>query len=62
MAPIGILKTLPVAIIDNWHRTHETFFFHLLVYLDGTKSQEELLSFVYSDTMQELKKLREGSK
>lgn len=62
MAPIGILKTLPVAITGNWHRTYENFLFHLLVYLDGTKSQEELLSFVYSDTMQELKKLREGSK
>uniref|UniRef100_A0A8D0EXK0 Nicotinamide riboside kinase 1 n=1 Tax=Strix occidentalis caurina TaxID=311401 RepID=A0A8D0EXK0_STROC len=32
------------------------------IYLDGTKSQEELLSCVYSDIIQELKKLREGSK
>ncbi|KAM9262012.1 carnosine N-methyltransferase [Morus bassanus] len=31
-----------------------------VVYLDGTKSQEELLSCVYSDIIQELKKLREG--
>ncbi|KAM9587509.1 carnosine N-methyltransferase [Morphnus guianensis] len=31
-----------------------------IVYLDGTKSQEELLSCVYSDIIQELKKLREG--
>ncbi|NWI28903.1 NRK1 kinase, partial [Sula dactylatra] len=30
-----------------------------VVYLDGTKSQEELLSCVYSDIIQELKKLRE---
>ncbi|XP_017662736.1 PREDICTED: nicotinamide riboside kinase 1 isoform X1 [Lepidothrix coronata] len=30
-----------------------------VVYLDGTKSQEELLSYVYSDIMQELNKLRE---
>ncbi|KAM9509916.1 carnosine N-methyltransferase [Guaruba guarouba] len=30
-----------------------------IVYLDGTKSQEELLSSVYSDIIQELKKLRE---
>ncbi|NXF40193.1 NRK1 kinase, partial [Nyctibius bracteatus] len=30
-----------------------------VVYLDGTKSQEELLSYVYSDIIQELKKLRE---
>ncbi|KFP90005.1 Nicotinamide riboside kinase 1, partial [Apaloderma vittatum] len=30
-----------------------------VVYLDGTKPQEELLSFVYSDIIQELKKLRE---
>ncbi|KAL9822670.1 carnosine N-methyltransferase [Geothlypis trichas] len=28
-------------------------------YLDGTKSQEELLSYVYSDIIQELNKLRE---
>ncbi|KAI1239708.1 hypothetical protein IHE44_0011135 [Lamprotornis superbus] len=28
-------------------------------YLDGTKSQEELLSYVYSDIVQELNKLRE---
>uniref|UniRef100_A0A669QLK5 Nicotinamide riboside kinase 1 n=1 Tax=Phasianus colchicus TaxID=9054 RepID=A0A669QLK5_PHACC len=33
-----------------------------IVYLDGTKSQEELLSCVYNDIIQELKKLREGSK
>ncbi|XP_038027168.2 nicotinamide riboside kinase 1 isoform X3 [Anas platyrhynchos] len=32
-----------------------------VVYLDGTKPQEELLSCVYSDIIQELKKLREGS-
>ncbi|XP_050768668.1 nicotinamide riboside kinase 1 isoform X2 [Gymnogyps californianus] len=32
-----------------------------VVYLDGTKSQEELLSCVYSDIIQELKKLREGN-
>ncbi|KAK4815862.1 hypothetical protein QYF61_009030, partial [Mycteria americana] len=31
-----------------------------VVYLDGTKSQEELLSCVYSDIIQELKKLKEG--
>uniref|UniRef100_A0A8V5GAV2 Uncharacterized protein n=1 Tax=Melopsittacus undulatus TaxID=13146 RepID=A0A8V5GAV2_MELUD len=31
-------------------------------YLDGTKSQEELLSSVYSDIIQEFKKLREESK
>ncbi|XP_009869911.1 PREDICTED: nicotinamide riboside kinase 1, partial [Apaloderma vittatum] len=31
-----------------------------VVYLDGTKPQEELLSFVYSDIIQELKKLREA--
>ncbi|NXG48059.1 NRK1 kinase, partial [Psilopogon haemacephalus] len=30
-----------------------------IVYLDGTKSQEELLSSVYSDIIQELKKLTE---
>uniref|UniRef100_A0A8C3KVC5 Nicotinamide riboside kinase 1 n=1 Tax=Chrysolophus pictus TaxID=9089 RepID=A0A8C3KVC5_CHRPC len=30
-----------------------------IVYLDGTKSQEELLSCVYNDIIQELKKLRE---
>ncbi|XP_057281785.1 nicotinamide riboside kinase 1 isoform X2 [Pezoporus wallicus] len=30
-----------------------------IVYLDGTKSQEELLSSLYSDIIQELKKLRE---
>ncbi|NXS57169.1 NRK1 kinase, partial [Brachypteracias leptosomus] len=30
-----------------------------IVYLDGTKPQEELLSYVYSDIMQGLKKLRE---
>ncbi|KAF2985897.1 hypothetical protein EK904_011017 [Melospiza melodia maxima] len=30
-------------------------------YLDGTKSQEELLSYVYSDIIQELNKLREES-
>ncbi|NXJ82913.1 NRK1 kinase, partial [Trogon melanurus] len=30
-----------------------------IVYLDGTKPQEELLSFVYNDIIQELKKLRE---
>ncbi|NXD85072.1 NRK1 kinase, partial [Halcyon senegalensis] len=30
-----------------------------IVYLDGTKSQDELLSFVYSDIIQELKNLRE---
>jgi len=39
----------------------KTFSF-VLVYLDGTKSQEELLSYVYSDVIQEFKKLREGSK
>ncbi|XP_064032613.1 nicotinamide riboside kinase 1 isoform X2 [Pogoniulus pusillus] len=32
-----------------------------IVYLDGTKSQEELLASVYSDIMQELKKLMEGT-
>ncbi|KAM6363037.1 carnosine N-methyltransferase [Pluvialis apricaria] len=32
-----------------------------VVYLDGTKSQEELLSCVYSDIIKELKKLREGT-
>ncbi|XP_071588119.1 nicotinamide riboside kinase 1 isoform X3 [Heliangelus exortis] len=32
-----------------------------IVYLDGTKPQEELLSYVYSDIIQELKKLREGN-
>lgn len=32
-----------------------------IVYLDGTKSQEELLSYVYNDIIQELKKLREGN-
>ncbi|XP_074935441.1 nicotinamide riboside kinase 1 isoform X2 [Phalacrocorax aristotelis] len=32
-----------------------------IVYLDGTKSQEELLSCVYSDIIQELKKVREGN-
>ncbi|NXN15033.1 NRK1 kinase, partial [Indicator maculatus] len=30
-----------------------------IVYLDGTKSQEELLTIVYSDIIQELKKLME---
>ncbi|XP_061222025.1 nicotinamide riboside kinase 1 isoform X2 [Neopsephotus bourkii] len=30
-----------------------------IVYLDGTKSQEELLSSLYNDIIQELKKLRE---
>ncbi|NXP51864.1 NRK1 kinase, partial [Heliornis fulica] len=30
-----------------------------IVYLDGTKSQDELLSCVYNDIMQELKKVRE---
>ncbi|NXV72949.1 NRK1 kinase, partial [Atlantisia rogersi] len=30
-----------------------------IVYLDGTKSQDELLSFVYCDIIQELEKLKE---
>lgn len=47
---------------NNWHRTHENFLSSFLVYLDGTKSQEELLSSVYSDIIQELKKLKEESK
>ncbi|XP_062455287.1 nicotinamide riboside kinase 1 [Rhea pennata] len=33
-----------------------------IVYLDGTKPQEELLSCVYNDIIQELKKQREGNK
>ncbi|XP_061873317.1 nicotinamide riboside kinase 1 isoform X4 [Colius striatus] len=32
-----------------------------VVYLDGTKSQEELLSYVYSDIKEELKKLKEAN-
>ncbi|XP_042682705.1 nicotinamide riboside kinase 1 isoform X2 [Centrocercus urophasianus] len=32
-----------------------------IVYLDGTKSQEELLSSVYNDIIQEIKRLREGN-
>lgn len=50
------------AVTDSWPRTHEHFFFSSSDYLDGTKSQEELLSYVYSDIIQELNKLREESK
>lgn len=55
-------KTLSIALTDNWHRTDENFLSSFLVYLDGTKSHEELLSCVYSDVIQELKNLMEGSK
>lgn len=62
MASIGILKTLPITFKDSWHRNHETLIFSSSDYLDGTKPQEELLSYVYRDIIQELNKLKEESK